>query len=121
MVGIEGNVVGMVGSGVAGNGGRGTAGMVGSVGFGKAVGIWALGSGGNAVGIVGSGCGWVAWGTVGIAGNGGNATLGNAGIVGMVGGVVVVWSRFRAPRLVWMVEKDRTMMRERTKLEAAIV
>lgn len=120
MVGIEGNVVGMVGSGVAGNGGRvilGTAGMVGSVGFGKAVGIWALGSGGNAVGIVGSGCGW---GTVGIAGIGGSATLGNAGIVGMVG-VVVVWSRFRAPWLVWMVEKDRTMMRERSKLEAAIV
>ncbi|KAI8540865.1 hypothetical protein RHMOL_Rhmol08G0018000 [Rhododendron molle] len=112
----------MVGSGVAGNGGRvilGTPGMVGSVGFGKAVGIWALGSGGNVVGIVGSGCGWVAWGTVGIAGIGGSATLGNAGIVGMVG--VVVWSRFRAPRLVWMVEKDRTMMRERTKLEAAIV
>lgn len=120
MVGIEGNVVGMVGSGVAGNGGRlilGTVGMVGSVGFGKAVGIWALGSGGNAVGIVGSGCGW---GKVGIAGIGGSATVGNAGIVGMVG-VVVVWSRFRAPRHVWMVEKDRTMMRERSKLEAAIV
>ncbi|PSS30019.1 hypothetical protein CEY00_Acc05402 [Actinidia chinensis var. chinensis] len=94
MVGIEG----MVGSEVAGSGGRvtlGTAGMVGNVGIGKEDGIWVLGKGGNVVGfgkvgvgsvgkaVLGNG-GSVACGMVGIVGNGGNATLGRAGIVGTV-------------------------------------
>ena len=42
IVGIDGIVVGMVGNGVAGRGGR----VVGKVGFGKE-GIWVLGNGGN--------------------------------------------------------------------------
>lgn len=131
MVGIEGIAVGMDGS--RGRVTLGTVGMVGSVGFGNADGIWALGSGGSVVGtvgiVVGSGVGRVAWGTVGIAGSGGSVTLGmegivgNVGIVGIVGIVGFDWRRWRAPRLVWMVENDRTMIRDRTKvgLKAAIV
>ena len=42
IVGIDGIVVGMVGNGVAGKGGR----VVGKDGFGKE-GIWVLGNGGN--------------------------------------------------------------------------
>ncbi|KAI8031907.1 hypothetical protein LOK49_LG01G02219 [Camellia lanceoleosa] len=87
MVGIEGIVVGMVGSEVAGSGGR--------VNLGTVDGIWVVGSGGNVgigklgiVGIVGKGVlgngGNGAWGTVGIAGSGGSVTLGIDGIVGTV-------------------------------------
>ena len=118
MVGIEGNVVGNVGSEVAGSGGRltlGTAGMVGSVGIGKDEGIWVLGKGGNVVGfgkvgavgsvgkaVVGNG-GSVAWGMVGIAGNGGNATVGT------------VCSRWRAAQVVWTLDSDSVKNRERAK------
>ena len=94
MVGIEGIAVGMVGSEVAGSGGRVTLGTVGMVGFGKDEGIWVLGKGGNVVGFgkigavgnagkVGiSNGGSVAFGMVGTAGNGGSVTLGR--IVGTV-------------------------------------
>ncbi|GFS35070.1 hypothetical protein Acr_00g0037650 [Actinidia rufa] len=115
MVGIEGNVVGNVGSEVAGSGGRltlGTAGMVGSVGIGKDEGIWVVGNGGNVVGfgkvgavgkaVLGNG-GSVAWGMVGIAGNGGNATVGT------------VCSRWRAAVVVWTIDSDSAKNRERAK------
>ena len=132
MVGIEGIAVGMVGSEVAGSGGRvtlGTAGMVGNVGIGKEDGIWLLGKGGNVVGfgkvgavgsvgkaVLGNG-GSVACGMVGIVGNGGNATLGRAGIVG------TVCSRWRAARVVWVLESANAKIRDRTKQcwKAAIV
>ncbi|CAL5365180.1 unnamed protein product [Camellia sinensis] len=110
MVGIEGIVVGIVGSEVAGSGGRvnvGRVGMVGSVGLGKVDGIWVLGSGGSVgigklgiVGIVGKG----------ILGNGGNVTLGRDGIVG------VVCSRLRPAKLIWMLENESIKTRDRTKL-----
>ena len=117
MVGIEGKVVGRV------------VGKVGNVGvFGK-VGIWVLGNGGNVVGfgrvgivgsvgkgVFGSG-GNVAVGSVGIAGNGGNVTLGSVGIVGSVGPIDgAAWSNWRAARLILMLESDRAMIRESTKL-----
>ncbi|KAL8132321.1 hypothetical protein AgCh_007984 [Apium graveolens] len=75
MFGIEGIVVGNVGSD-AGNGGTlgivvGTVGRVGIVG---SAGRGVVGNDGNAT-----------FGRVGIAGIGGNATLGNDGIVGSVG------------------------------------
>ncbi|KAK1587301.1 hypothetical protein Q3G72_011583 [Acer saccharum] len=95
MVGIEGIVVGMVGSGVEGNGGSvtfGAVGKVGSVGFGKD-GIWVVGKGGNvAFGRLGNG-GRVPLGRVGcvgsvgngVDGNGGSVALGRVGCVGRVG------------------------------------
>ena len=87
MVGIEGIVVGMVGSKVAaGSGGRVTLGVtsiVGNVGiFGKEVGIRVLGSGGS--------IGFGMLGAVGI-GNGGSVTFGGYGIVG------TVWSKWQPP------------------------
>ncbi|GMP25888.1 hypothetical protein CsSME_00002545 [Camellia sinensis var. sinensis] len=114
----------MVGSEVAGSGGRltlGTVGMVGSVGFGKDDGIWVVGKGGNVgigklgiVGIVGK-CilanrGNVVWGKVGITGSGGSVTFGRDGIVG------IVWSTFRAAKLIWMLENESIKIRDRTKL-----
>ena len=132
MVGIEGNVVGMVGSEVAGSGGRvtlGPAGMVGNVGIGKDDGIWVLGKGGNVVGfgkvgavgnvgkaVLGNG-GSVACGMVGTVGNGGNATLGRAGIVG------TVCSSWRAAQVIWVLESANAKIRDRTKQcwKAAIV
>ncbi|XP_057496720.1 uncharacterized protein LOC130781535 [Actinidia eriantha] len=123
-MGIEGNVVGMVGSEVAGSGGRvtfGTAGMVGNVGIGKDDGIWVLGKGGNVVGfgkvgavgnvgkaVLGNG-GNVACGMVGIVGNGGNTTLGRAGIVG------TVCSSWRAAQVIWVLESANAKIRDRTK------
>ncbi|CAL5365192.1 unnamed protein product [Camellia sinensis] len=110
MVGIEGIIVGMVGSAVAGSGGRvslGTVGMVGKVGFGKDDGIWVLGNGGN----VGSTVGIVGKGVFGIVGNGGNATLGREGIEG------TVCNRLRAARLIWVLENASTITRDRTKLD----
>ncbi|XP_057461353.1 uncharacterized protein LOC130751704 [Actinidia eriantha] len=112
--GIAGIVVGI--EGIAGNVGRGgrvtlgTAGMVGNVGIGRDDGIWVLGSGGNVgfgrVGILGNGGGSVAVGSVGMAGKGGSVGIGG-----------VVWNRWRAARLVWVLEKDSTTTRERiTKL-----
>ncbi|CAL5368422.1 unnamed protein product [Camellia sinensis] len=64
--------------------------MVGNVGIGK-LGI---------LGIVG---------IAGIVGNGGNV-VGRDGIVGNV------WSRLRAAKLIWMLERDSTTTRDRTKL-----
>ncbi|TXG60098.1 hypothetical protein EZV62_014671 [Acer yangbiense] len=100
MVGIEGIVVGTVGSGIEGNGGSvtfGAVGKVGSVGFGKD-GIWVVGKGGNvAFGRLGNGVdgngGRVALGRVGcvgsvgngVDGNGGRVALGRVGCVGRVG------------------------------------
>ncbi|KAA8546727.1 hypothetical protein F0562_003166 [Nyssa sinensis] len=123
---IEGIVVGMVGSGVAGNGGRvtfGSVGIVGNVGFGRD-GIWVLGKGGN-----------VGFGKVGaigkeVLGNGGNVAVGKVGIAGR-GGIVgsvgatggEACNRLRAARLTWMLETENAMMKDRTKqwLKAAIV
>ncbi|CAK9169174.1 unnamed protein product [Ilex paraguariensis] len=87
----------MVGSEVAGRGGSDIFGMVGSGG------IWVVGKGGN-VGI-----GRV--GTVGIAGSGGNVGLGRDGIVGSVG--VEICRRWRAPRLIWMLESDKISVKDR--------
>ncbi|KAK9949410.1 hypothetical protein M0R45_004934 [Rubus argutus] len=117
MVGIEGNVVGKVGNGVAGSGGRvtlGAVGMVGNVGFGKD-GIWVLGSGGNVglgrVGreVVGNG-GNVDLGSVGMEDNGGNVDLGigRDGNVGNAGAGVVVCKRCRAAPLIWMLDKHNS-------------
>ncbi|KAI9165765.1 hypothetical protein LWI28_019990 [Acer negundo] len=95
MVGIEGIVVGMVGSGVEGNGGSvtfGAVGKVGSVGFGKD-GIWVVGKGGNVAfgrlgnGVDGNGGRVGCVGSVGngVDGNGGSVALGRVGCVGRVG------------------------------------
>ncbi|XP_059639642.1 uncharacterized protein LOC132282018 [Cornus florida] len=93
MVGIEG----IVGSEVAGNGGKGLFGNGGSV----------------------------ALGMVGIAGNGGNVTLGIEGIVGSVGAGsgAEVCKRWRAAELIRRLESDNTMVKHRTThgLEATIV
>ncbi|GMP25902.1 hypothetical protein CsSME_00002556 [Camellia sinensis var. sinensis] len=105
MVGIEGIIVGMVGSAVAGSGGRVSLGTVGMVG--KDEGIWVLGNGGN----VGSTVGIVGKGVFGIVGNGGNATLGREGIEG------TVCNRLRAARLIWVLENASTITRDRTKLD----
>ncbi|XP_057500877.1 uncharacterized protein LOC130784905 [Actinidia eriantha] len=124
--GIAGIVVGIDGREVAGSGGRvtfGTTGMVGNVGIlGKEDGIWVLGSGGNVgfgrVGIVGNGAGSIAVGRVGMAGSGGRVTLGSVGIGD------IVWSRWRAAKLVWLLERESSTRRDRiTKLlvKAAIV
>jgi len=121
VVGIEG-IVGMVGSEVAGNGGRvifGTVGMVGNVGFGRDDGIWVVGIGGKVgfgkvgtVGIVGKGVvgngGNVVWGTVGMVGNEGMVTLGIDGTAG------VVCRRWRAASVIWMLERDNARTRGRT-------
>ncbi|GMP25909.1 hypothetical protein CsSME_00002557 [Camellia sinensis var. sinensis] len=119
MVGIEG-IVGMVGSEVAGSGGRVSLGMAGTVGFGKDDGIWVLGKGGNVgfgkvgaagsagIAVLGNG-GNVVWGMVGTEGNGGNTTLGRDGIAG------TICSRVRAARVIWMLESDKAMIRESAK------
>ena len=134
MVGIDGIVVGMVGNGVAGRGGRVTLGNVGKVGFGKE-GIWVLGNGGNVVlgrvgwvgnGVLGSG-GNVAWGSVGTEGNGGN--VGRDGILGSVnarGGAAGVWNSWRAAKLILMLDKDTVTIKANMKtclqvLQLAIV
>ncbi|KAF8411792.1 hypothetical protein HHK36_004351 [Tetracentron sinense] len=128
-VGMEGIVVGMVGIGIADNGGNATFGIVGMVGMvgsggneglGK-VGNWVLGNGGSVgIGIVGM---------VGREGNevvgiGGNVGLGRAGIVGSVsaGGGAEVSKRRRAARLTSMLDKDSTMIKDKMKqcLEAAM-
>ncbi|KAK3004476.1 hypothetical protein RJ639_019583 [Escallonia herrerae] len=130
MAGIDGIVVGMVGSEVAGKGGSvtfGTAGIVGKVGFGKD-GIWVLGSGGNedfgkvvgAVGSVGKGVvgigGNAALGSVGMAGSGGNVAFGKGGIVGSAGAAGgEVCNSWRAARLTWMLESDNAIRRNITR------
>ncbi|KAL6277306.1 hypothetical protein ACE6H2_020907 [Prunus campanulata] len=117
MVGIEGIVVGIVGNGVEGSGGRvtlGAVGMVGNVGFGID-GIWVLGKEGNVgfgsagiKGVVGSG-GNAALGSVGKEGSGGNVALGMGrdGMVGSVnaGGGAAVSRRCRAARLTSRLDK----------------
>ncbi|KAK3013226.1 hypothetical protein RJ639_009044 [Escallonia herrerae] len=130
MLGIEGTVVGMVGNGVAGNGGSvtlGILGMVGSVGFGRD-GIWVLGKGGNVgfgklVGIVGrvgkevAGNGAsTAVGRVGVAGNGGSVALGRVGMVGSVGigREPATCNSWRAATLVSTLESDNTTIKART-------
>ena len=130
MVGIEGIVVGIVGSEV-GSGGRVTLGTVGkddgiwvlgrggNVGFGKVgtagiVGKGVVGSGGNAgfgkvgtVGIVGKGVEGSGGNVVGMVGNGGSVTLGRGGMV---------CRSWRPARVVWMLESDNAKNRERTIL-----
>ncbi|CAB4283850.1 unnamed protein product [Prunus armeniaca] len=106
MEGIEGIVVGIVGNGVAGSGGRvtlGAAGMEGNVGiFGK--GIWVLGI----KGVVGN----VGLGKVGKEGSGDIVGLrvGREGIVGSTnaGGGAAISKRCRAARLISMLDKDKT-------------
>lgn len=98
MFGIEGNVVGMVGSD-AGKGGNVTFGIVGKVGI--------VGS------VVGNG--------TGTAGNGGSVTFGRPGMVGSVGAEVC--SKLRAAKLTCMLESDNATTKNRAKqcLIAAIV
>ena len=132
MVGIDGIVVGIVGNGVAGKGGR----VVGKDRFGKE-GIWVLGNGGNVdfgrigwVGKVGNGVldsgGNVAWGSVGTEGNGGNVTVGRDGIVGSVnagGGAAGVSNSWRAAKLILTLDRDNVTIKANMKtcLELAIV
>ncbi|KAJ0040226.1 hypothetical protein Pint_27671 [Pistacia integerrima] len=133
MVGIVVGMVGIVGRGVDGNGGSvtlGVAGMVGNVGCGKD-GIWVLGKGGSVgfgsvgcVGSVGNG-GNVAFGKFGTEGNGGNVAFGRGGIVGSVnagGGAAGVSKRWRAARLMSMLEIDSAINKQRARksLENAI-
>ncbi|WOG97619.1 hypothetical protein DCAR_0416960 [Daucus carota subsp. sativus] len=103
--GIEGMVVGNVGS-VAGKGGNVTfgivEGMVGRVGIVGSVGRGVAGKGGNTT-----------FGSVGIAGNGGIETLGKGGIFGRVGAEVC--SRWRAPKLISTAESDRAATKIRMK------
>ena len=74
MVGIDGIVVGIVGNGVAGKGGR----VVGKDRFGKE-GIWVLGNGGNVdFGSDGNG------GSVVVGNGGGNVAVGRGRIVGSI-------------------------------------
>ncbi|KAM7519726.1 hypothetical protein LguiB_018688 [Lonicera macranthoides] len=109
MGGIEGIVVGMVGSEVDGSGGSATFGMVGIEGK---VGIWVLGKGGKAnfgrVGPVGS----VGKGT---AGNGGSVVLGRVGMASDGGSVGSVGredcSRWRAARVVWRLESTNATIK----------
>ena len=129
VVGIAGIVNGIVGSEVAGRGGRGIEGNVGI--FGKEDGIWVLGSGSNVgfgsawgrVGIAGSDgsvawgrvviagiVGWLAWGWGCRAGRGGSVALGTVGIGG------IVCRRWRAARLIWMPENNISTTRERTRV-----
>lgn len=111
MLGI---LVGMVGKGVAGSGGRVTLGTVlgnvGKVGFGRD-GIWVLGNGGNVVfgrggmGLLVGKVGKVGLGSpVGNVGSGGNVTLGRDGIVGC-GNAGAACRRCRAAKLVLMLDK----------------
>ncbi|KAL3524898.1 hypothetical protein ACH5RR_013270 [Cinchona calisaya] len=107
---MEGIVVGMLGSDVAGRGGSVTFGVAGR--FGKDGKV--LGNGGTVgfgrVGIVGieaGNGGNVVAGIVGIAGNG--CTLGIDGIVGTtVGDVCSSWRA--AAKLISMLETDKIMM-----------
>ncbi|PSS36669.1 Vegetative cell wall protein gp1-like [Actinidia chinensis var. chinensis] len=99
MVGIEGIVVGVVGSEVAaGSGGRvtlGVAGIVGNAGiFDKDVGIWVLGSGGS-----------IGFGELGAVG------IGNGGNVG------TVWSKWRAATVTWMPENDITTREDQSMMK----
>ncbi|KAI8540857.1 hypothetical protein RHMOL_Rhmol08G0017200 [Rhododendron molle] len=121
----------MVGSVVAGSGGRvilGTEGMVGigsNVGFGKfgtvdIVGKGVVGIGGNVgfgkvgtdgivgKGVVGSG-GNVAWGTVGIAGSGGSL-----GIDGIAAGPACI--SCRAAKVKWILDRDNARIRGTTRI-----
>ncbi|XP_057969562.1 uncharacterized protein LOC131158717 [Malania oleifera] len=110
-IGIDGMVVGMVGS--EGRGGRVTLGStVGMDGSGRD-GTWVLGNGGN-----------VGFGRVGVVvGSVGTVGLGRVGIVDSAGGGAAgVSNRRRAPKLVWMLMSDRAATRDRAKqrLEAAM-
>ncbi|KAM7515772.1 hypothetical protein LguiA_005355 [Lonicera macranthoides] len=109
MGGIEGIVVGMVGSEVDGSGGSATFGMVGIEGK---VGIWVLGKGGKAnFGRVGP-VGGVGKGT---AGNGGSVVLGRVGMAGDGGSVGSVGredcSKWRAARVVWRLESTNATIK----------
>lgn len=101
MFGIEGIVVGNVGSD-AGNGGNVTLGII--VGMAGRVGI--VGSAER--GVVGND-GNATFGRVGIAGIGGNATLGNDGIVGSVGAEVC--SKWRAAKFTSMIDSDKATIK----------
>ncbi|XP_068319666.1 uncharacterized protein [Pyrus communis] len=103
MVGIEGIVVGNLGSGLAGIG----------VAFGR---VGTVGRVGN--GVEGRG-GKVALGIVGSEGSGGNVVLGRDGIVGTTnaGGEAAagVSKRWRAAWLMWMLESDSTTTKDKVK------
>jgi hypothetical protein len=109
--GIEGIVVGIVGKeGMVGSGGKLKfgidVGMVGKLGNGGSVG---LGSDGWVVGKVGCG-------KVGIAGKGGSVGLGKVGTTGKVGVEgTVVCKRWRAAKLMFMLEKLKTMKKAKMK------
>jgi hypothetical protein len=106
MVGIEGIVVGMVGNGVAGRGGRVTVGTVGKVGNDM------LGSGGNvALGRAGR---------VGGVGKGGNEeAFGRDGIVGSVnaggGAAAGVSKKRRAAVLIPRLDNDNVIIKDKRK------
>ena len=110
IVGIEGIVVGRLGSEVAGNGGSATFGIAGMVGN---VGIWVLGKSGSAVDF-GRVCGTVGSVGRGVVGNGGNvAALGNVGIVGSGGSVTC--KRWRAATDGLLPKRDNAMATERSR------
>jgi len=109
--GMEGIVVGIVGKeGMVRIGGKLKfgidVGMVGKLGNGGSVG---LGSDGWVVGKVGCG-------KVGIAGKGGSVGLGKVGTTGKVGiEGTVVCKRWRAAKLMFMLEKLKTMKKAKMK------
>jgi hypothetical protein len=111
---MEGIVVGIVGKeGMVGSGGKLKfgidVGMVGKLGNGGSVG---LGSDGWVVGKVGC----VGCGNVGIAGKGGSVGLGKVGTTGKVGiEGTVVCKRWRAAKLMFMLEKLKTMKKAKMK------
>ncbi|XP_057492458.1 uncharacterized protein LOC130778067 [Actinidia eriantha] len=108
IVGIEGIVVGRLGSEVAGNGGSVTFGITGMVGN---VGIWVLGKSGSAVDFCRV-CGVV--GGRGVLGNGGNVVaLGNVGITGSGGSVTC--KRWRAATDGLLPQRDNAMATERSR------
>ena len=87
-------------------------GMFGKDGMFGNDGIWLLGLGREDKGLVGNG-GSAAWGrVVGIAGNG-EMAVGNVGTAG------AVCNRWRAARVIWMLDMDIAMIREKRNINLA--
>ncbi|KAF8411793.1 hypothetical protein HHK36_004352 [Tetracentron sinense] len=126
---VAGIVVGMVGNGIADNGGNATFGIVGMVGMVGSGGNEGLGKVGNWVLGIGGSVGIGKVGMVGREGNevvgiGGNVGLGRVGIEGSVraGGGAEVSKRWRAARLTLMLDNDSAMIKDKMKqcIEAAM-
>ncbi|PON84763.1 hypothetical protein TorRG33x02_194670 [Trema orientale] len=121
MVGIEGSVVGIEGSGGSvtfGNEGILLAGFVGSVGNGGIVGFGKVGGVGRVgSGLEGKGGGTFGLGSGGTEGIGGNVGLGRAGILGNAGGGATtgVSNRRRVAKIGFVESDNKAMIIDRTK------